>query len=269
MNIYGIQTGSVRIKKSHFQFEGLPSARFPMLLADWRKTPPLPVWVWVVEHPEGILVVDTGENVRIKDPDYLKCGGINGTINRTILSFDIQKEQEVGPQLQKLSIKPEDVRWVVLTHLHIDHTDGLQYFPKSEILVSKTEYQTMYGAVPCTFPKWFKPKLIEFEHSDNAFGGIYYLTDDIWLVPTPGHSFGHLSVLVKQFDHFVLLAGDASFTQDQVIKNKIGGINVDWKESKITYQKIKQYCADKKVIYMPSHDPESLERLENEIFFKI
>jgi len=49
-----------------------------------------------------------------------------------------------------------------MTHLHKDHTDGLRYFNKSEIIVSRSEFVNPYGAMEATFPKWFIPNLIAY-----------------------------------------------------------------------------------------------------------
>ena len=54
-------------------------------------------------------------------------------------------EQEVGPQLEALGIHPNDVRWVIMTHLHTDHAGGLHHFPKSEILVMRRAFKLAAG----------------------------------------------------------------------------------------------------------------------------
>ena len=59
--------------------------------------------------------------------------------------FDVTPEQEVGPQLLKLGIRSDDVRTVILTHLHTDHAGGLHHFPKSKILVSDKELAIARG----------------------------------------------------------------------------------------------------------------------------
>jgi glyoxylase-like metal-dependent hydrolase (beta-lactamase superfamily II) len=55
----------------------------------------------------------------------------------------VEPEEEIGPQLERLGIRPGDVRWVVMTHLHTDHAGGLHHFP-DEILVTRTELE--YGS---------------------------------------------------------------------------------------------------------------------------
>jgi N-acyl homoserine lactone hydrolase len=263
LTLHGIRCGKVQVKRSHAQ----PSTGMPLILIDPFWTEFLPIWVWVIEHPEGVIVIDTGENASVKQPNYFDCGGINGWINKQILRFEMDWEAEIGSQLLKLGIHPEQVRWVVLTHLHIDHTDGLKYFPKSEIVVSKQEWTKPYGAVPCTFPQWFRPCKITYTQNDKFFGHTYSLTKDerIQLVPTPGHSYGHQSVILRTPEWNVLFAGDTTFDEAQLIKEQVAGICVDKRKAKQTLQSIKAYCQQKKTLYLPSHDPLSGHRLTNQI----
>ena len=151
LKIHALTTGTVAIKQAHFAFGGPEFLRFPAILADPRWTRPFPVRVWVVEHPEGLLVVDTGENVRFHDTDYFQ-GDPTGFVNRRILRIAVREEEEIGNQLLALGLSPDSVRWVVLTHLHIDHTDGLKNFPNSEIVVSRKEWENPYGAALKRFP---------------------------------------------------------------------------------------------------------------------
>ena len=87
----------------------------------------------------------------------------------------VTPEQEVGPQLLKLGIRPDDVRTVILTHLHTDHAGGLHHFPSSEILVTDEESRLAKGFVgqlrgylPNRWPQWFAPRSIGFDKEPSA-----------------------------------------------------------------------------------------------------
>ncbi len=70
MRIHALQTGTVAIKQRQRQGVGLGTRRRLNTLFDSAWTEPLPIYVWVIEHPEGIIVVDTGETARAAEPGY-------------------------------------------------------------------------------------------------------------------------------------------------------------------------------------------------------
>ncbi|MCL2430399.1 MAG: MBL fold metallo-hydrolase, partial [Alphaproteobacteria bacterium] len=126
MRIHAIQTGRVRIKQAQIIGRGhLLRQLQPILSIEWADW--VPVYAWAIEHPEGVIVVDTGSAVHLKSlPRW------NPYFRRSV-RFDIEPEQEVGPQLRNLGIGQRDVKTVVLTHLHIDHDGGLAHFPHSRV----------------------------------------------------------------------------------------------------------------------------------------
>src|SRR5262249_21291934 len=143
--------------------------------------------------------------------------------------------QEIGPQLRTLGIDPRrDVRWLVMTHLHTDHAGGLAQFPGVETLVSRAEYagaQGLRGRVEGylnnRWPQGFVPHLLDF--ADRPYGPFAQslpltAAGDVVLVPTPGHTRGHLSVLVQEAEHAVFLAGDTSYTQDLLLERAPDGV---------------------------------------------
>jgi Metallo-beta-lactamase superfamily len=100
-------------------------ARDTLLDREW--TEPLPIYAFAIEHPEGVIVVDTGETARASQPGYF-AGWHPGV--RAFREW-VEPEQEIGPQLGRLGIRPSDVRWLVMTHLHTDHAGRLHHFPRS------------------------------------------------------------------------------------------------------------------------------------------
>ncbi|MEM8909351.1 MAG: hypothetical protein AAGD05_16005 [Bacteroidota bacterium] len=86
-------------------------------------------------------------------------------------------------------------------------------------------------------------------------------TDDLFLVGTPGHTYGHASVLLKTDQGDLLFAGDVVFHQDQLLQDRFGGTNVSFKKAKATYGKIKQFAQHHPLIFLPSHDANAGNRL--------
>jgi N-acyl homoserine lactone hydrolase len=114
--------------------------RLPISDRHW--TQPLLIFAWVIEHPEVIIIVDTGETSRSSQPGYFPWWH---PYLRTAVRTYVEPIDELSPQLESLGLSVKDVRWLVLTHLHTDHAGGLYHFPDTEILVSSKEYQVALG----------------------------------------------------------------------------------------------------------------------------
>ncbi|HEY6407624.1 MAG TPA: N-acyl homoserine lactonase family protein, partial [Ktedonobacteraceae bacterium] len=239
-------------------------------LLDKTWTEPLPIYAWVIEHPEGIIVVDTGETARVAEPGYFPWWH---PYYRLSVRLWVRPEEEIGPQLQALGIQPTDVRWLAMTHLHTDHAGGLHHFPNVEILVSRTEYQLASGTagrvrgyLPNHWPTWFAPHLIDFAPKPfGPFPSSYSLTQagDVVLVPTMGHTSGHLSVIVQDGSLSTFLAGDASYTQQLLLDGVVDGVSGSDAVAQQTMLRIQNYLHTVPTIYLPSHDPEAVTRLTN------
>src|SRR5260221_2856402 len=159
MKVHAIQTGFVRIKSAQVEGHGHGLARRLAIFTDRSWIEWLPTYAWVIDHREGIIVVDTGQGTHL-----LETGKSLHPYVRWKVAFRIDGEEEIGPQLRALGIGSRDVKRVVLTHLHMDHDGGLAHFPQSEILVAPGELRTasgwlgrLRGYVPNRWPAWFDP----------------------------------------------------------------------------------------------------------------
>lgn len=84
----------------------------------------------------------------------------------------------------------------------------------------------------------------------------------ILLLPTPGHTVGHQSVLVRQPEANVLLAGDLSYSQQALLEGTFGGILPAAAPHRRSMEQVRGYARQRSLVYLPSHDPESLQRLQ-------
>lgn len=273
MKIHAISTGTVAIKRRQTAGKGEGFGRLLNTLLDKEWTPMLPIYVWVIEHPEGLIVVDTGETARTAEPGYFPWWH---PLPRFGVRMAVRPEDEIGPSLRRIGLSPDDVRWVVMTHLHTDHAGGLHHFPKAEILVTRTEYAAaqgfkgkVAGYLPHRWPTWFAPTLLDFPDKPfSTFPQSIPLTKagDVQFVSTPGHSVGHLSVIVQEGDHNVFLAGDTSYTQDFMLSQTVDGVSPDVAVASQTLARILQHVQSVPTVYLPAHDPDAERRLnEREI----
>jgi N-acyl homoserine lactone hydrolase len=266
MKLHAIQTGSVRIKTAQVHGRGRGLRRRLALFADRHWTGWLPTYAWVIDHPEGVIVVDTGQGTHLLD----SARSLH-PFHRWETMFQIEREEEVGPQLRAMGIGPRDVKRVVLTHLHIDHDGGLAHFPHSEILVSRGELQTasgwmgrLRGYLPNRWPSWFNPAPLDLTpESFGPFAASRRLTGagDVVAVSTPGHTANHVSVIVQDQEITYVLAGDVSYTEQLMIAGQVDGVSVNDDVARATLRTMSDLARDRATVYLPAHDPESAGRL--------
>jgi glyoxylase-like metal-dependent hydrolase (beta-lactamase superfamily II) len=271
VKVHAFSTGEVSVK-TKFR-DRTKTGVFAQLdfIFDKQYTEWMPIWVWVIEHPEGIFVIDTGENSNINDPGYFKSSGwFASWFNRAMFKFRVNREQEIDAQLATVGIRPEDVKAVLITHLHLDHIDGLRHFPKTPIIVHQKEWEKPYGDLPKLYPDWFAPELITLSENYECFDQAHYLTAarDLVAIHTPGHTNEHISFLLKTDQGDILFAGDICYNQEQMLTSHFAGVDVNAGKSTATYQKVKGLADRSKLVFLPSHDSESAKRLVEMDFLK-
>jgi glyoxylase-like metal-dependent hydrolase (beta-lactamase superfamily II) len=268
MRIHSFSTGHVRVHTSQVRGRGTGLLRRLNVLRDREWTPPLPIHAWAIEHPEGLILVDTGEVHEASDPRHYPAA--NPYFRRAI-RVDLPQRDEIDQQLLRLGLSAEQVRWVVLTHLHTDHAGGLRHFPGAEIVVAADELAAtrgisgrVRGYLPQLFPRWLAPRTITFRGDPvGDFPASHALTaaGDVVLVPTPGHTYGHLSVLVRRPGRpTLLLAGDASYTQGLMLEGAVDGVAIDERAAHETLLRLQRLTRGDPTVYLPAHDPDSADR---------
>ena len=268
MKIHAIQTGTVAVTRAWREGVGHGKRRLLNTIRDREWTEPLPIYAFAIEHPEGVIVVDTGETARASQPIYFTRWHPGVRAFRE----GVEPEQEIGPQLERLGIRPSDVRWVVMTHLHTDHAGGLEHFPDTEILVTRTELEFASGlrgrlrgyVANKHWPVWFRPTELELEPEPlGPFPQSLRLTEagDVTLVPVPGHTPGQIGMLVDEGDQSVFLAGDSSYTQDLMLRGKVDGVGSDDDAERLTHERIRAFAAANPTVYLVAHDPATGARL--------
>jgi N-acyl homoserine lactone hydrolase len=151
-----------------------------------------PNCIHVIQHPEGRVLVDTG-----------------------MIDSTPELDAEWGVRFDA-DLIPRDVACVVNTHLHFDHCGGNRLFPGVPIHVQRAEREA--AKAPDYLEEW-----VEFEGAAYVeHDGEAEILPGIRLVPTPGHSPGHQSVLVDTEDGLVIVAGDVGYTWGQFDRSESG-----------------------------------------------
>jgi N-acyl homoserine lactone hydrolase len=274
MKLHAIQTGFVRIKTAQVEGRGHGLSRRFAIFTDENWTDWLPTYAWVIDHPEGVIVVDTGQGAHL-----LESGKSLHPYVRWEVAFRIDREQEIGPRLRALGIGPRDVKRVVLTHLHMDHDGGLAHFPDSEILVAAGELQTakgylgrLRGYLPHRWPSWFDPKPLDLAAEPfGPFTASRRLTQagDVIAVATPGHTADHISIVVQDGDINYFLAGDTSYNEALMLEGKLDGVSADEQVTMATLDAIRRFALSRPTVYLPTHDPGCADRLANRLMAAI
>ena len=268
MKIHAIQTGTVAVNTRQMAGVGHGHRRTLNMFLDREWSEPLPTYAYAIEHPEGVIVVDTGETARTSETGYFPRWH---PFFRFGVRMWVDPEEEIGPQLHALGITPKDVPKVVMTHMHTDHAGGLHHFAHSEILVSRTDLKLssgrqgrLRGYPNRRWPTWFDPTAIDLKSEPfGPFPQSLTLTQagDVRIVPLHGHTPGHIGVIVDDGDHSVLLAGDASYNQDLMLRGVIDGVSPDDAVARTTLERIRSFATSTPTVYAVAHDPDTGRRV--------
>ena len=166
----------------------------------------LPCPSFLIEHPKGLVLFDTGCNAKIIDDAV----GYWGEIAQA-LPVKWSKSDTLDKQIQGVGYEPDDVKFVILSHSHLDHSGGLTYFPKAKFIVGANELRYAYWPDPdrrgIFILNDFLPTRgydwMEFGHDFDLFGD-----GAVQFLYTPGHTPGECSVLVNLPNRTFLMTGD-------------------------------------------------------------
>ncbi len=219
----------------------------------------IPVPWFLLTHPKGNVVIDGGLAVEgLADPRAY-WGDAVDSYQPVML-----EEQGCVAQLAKLGISREDVRFVVLSHLHSDHSGAIGRFPHATHIVQRREYEYAFT------PDWFaagayarrdfdRPGLKwHFLEGDATDGYDLYGDGALRMVFTPGHSVGHQSFLVRlPKSGAILLAADAAYTLDHWNEKALPGFMASAVDTVRSVSKLRMLAGQTDAVVVTGHDPEA------------
>jgi N-acyl homoserine lactone hydrolase len=232
-----------------------------------------PVQCFLVEHPSaGPALIDTGFHASVAVKPRSNLGVFATVIYRDI---DMRPEQSAAAQLRERGIEPSSVRTVVMTHLHPDHASAIVDFPEATFLVSKPEWEAAAaggrrdGYVKRQFDHGFDYRLVDFDSdAANSFAGFGRAFDvfgdgSVRVVFTPGHTTGHMSVVLQTESGEVLVAGDAIFMHRTLDDDHLPHMLADEHLFRRSLREIRLYRKETPdAVIIPGHDWEAWQRLK-------
>jgi glyoxylase-like metal-dependent hydrolase (beta-lactamase superfamily II) len=187
----------------------------------------------------------------------------------------MRPEQSAAAQLRERGIEPATVGTVIMTHLHPDHASAIVDYPEATFLVSTAEWEAASGGgqrdgyVKRQFDHGFDYRLIDFDSNDaNSFSGFARSFDvfgdgSVRLVFTPGHTMGHMSVVLRTASGEVLVAGDAIFMHRTLEDDHLPHLLADEHLFRRSLREIRQYRKETPdALVIPGHDWEAWQKLQ-------
>jgi glyoxylase-like metal-dependent hydrolase (beta-lactamase superfamily II) len=259
IKLYAFSSGALTLGKGYLQ-NGAPMT--PQIQ--------VPVGFFVVMHPKGNVLFDTGNNDKIiTDPSYW---GAAFQALKPVNTPDIA----IDTQLQKISLKPDDIKYVVVSHLHLDHGGNVGKFPNSTFVVQKSEIQNAFwpeigtGAnyfigdvLPLRSPNTDQPnavKMLQLNGDLDLFGD-GTLVVKRWVAHTPG---SQMMVVRLKNKGPTILTGDNVYFKENVEKNLPPSIGLAYSPSGIlsAYEWIRYEMATEQADFFTAHDPDAFKAMK-------
>jgi N-acyl homoserine lactone hydrolase len=257
--MYAFSSGAITIGKGILQNL---AANDPPIVA--------PVGFYVIKHPKGNIVFDTGNNDKlIADPNYWP-EGLRG------LKPAMTPDVAIDTQLKKIGLTPDDIKYVVLSHMHLDHGGNVGRFPNSTIVVQKSEIQNAFWPEAGTggpyvitdfqslrAPNSNNPnsqKMIQLDGDLDLFGDGSVVVHR-WVAHTPGSQM--MTVKLKNTG-LAILTGDNVYFRENVEKNLPPNIVLAYKPDGFyrAYEWIRMLMATQKADYFTAHDPDAFKAMK-------
>lgn len=220
----------------------------------------LPVSAYLIEHPKGLILIDTGWHRDVRN-DQIKH--MSWKLNFASKARS-PEGQAIDEQLATLGIKPSDLEYVFLTHLDVDHASGLELVKAAKhIMTSREELEAgQKGELRYAKRLWDCVNLEPFDmkaSSYGPFGRSYDVFGDesVLLIDVAGHTKGTSLVMVQNKGQFVLLTGDTGYAKDSWESLRLLGPVDDQEKMRKTLKWVQEMLKKEGCVeILATHNPE-------------
>ncbi len=178
---------------------------------------------------------------------------------------NVAPKVSIVDQLAKLNIKPEQVKYVGISHYHADHTGQVASFPKATLLIGAREWEAITAPKPAEgvnykpFESWAKGegKVEALNLDKDVFGD-----GSVIVLRTPGHTPGHQSLMLKlPQTGAVIISGDAVHFRENYDSERVPAFNYDRAQTVASMQRLKKLVAAQKAKLIIQHDARDIALL--------
>ena len=171
-----------------------------------------PFFLYVIQHPEGNVLFDTGVHPETWRDPASRLGAA-----AQAFELELGPDDDVRSKLALIGLAPADVAHVVQSHLHFDHAGGLAYFGHAAVYAQQAELEFAFSP-PVYQSAIYVRADFEGVADWRELAGRHDLFGDgrLVIIPTPGHTPGHQSLLVRLEGGTVLLLGDATYSIEKM-----------------------------------------------------
>jgi N-acyl homoserine lactone hydrolase len=206
---------------------------------------------YLISHPRGTVLWDTGIDDAIAE---LAAG------SRIADAIVFRVPRTLRSQLEEIGVRPDDVDYLGLSHLHVDHVGNIGLFPAARVLMQRAEYDAGYGPdperftlLPDTYTALDRNRITIVDGDHDLFGD-----GAVVLTPLPGHTPGHQGLLVRLRDTGpILLAADIAYTAQDYAEGAVRAGNVDLDQSRRSIERAKRIASERGATVWLHHDPDA------------
>lgn len=215
----------------------------------------LPISAYLLETAQGYVLIDTGfDAANLADAE--EVAGVYAPLPPPV----VLPEHDLLAQLRRAGVPPEDVREVVLSHLHLDHTGYLKHFRHARITVQRAELEyAQSDAAPASFRR--RDYAGDFRW--NLLSGDAEIMPGLTALSTPGHTPGHMSFrLTLPHTGPVILTADAGDLSENFTRELLPGDLTDERAAQGSIRRLKAETERTGAKLILGHDPEFIQTVK-------